>query len=69
MRGRSWVLAVCLAAAGCGSVRAADERPRPLPGARVAAAAPTGGATEGPLDYDPWQGVNRKIFTFNDKLD
>lgn len=68
MRTRGWLLAALLVAGGVGAARAADERRGPLPGAQAVAkppAAPTGGS----LEYDPWQGLNRKIFVFNDRLD
>src|SRR5262245_35157968 len=68
MTRRGWVLAALLAAGWIAPVRAADERPRPLPGAKAVAEAPTPPA-DGSLEYDPWQGINRKIFRFNDTLD
>jgi phospholipid-binding lipoprotein MlaA len=69
MRGRGSLLAALLVVARFGMVRAEDERPRPLPGARAGAAAPAGAESQGSFEYDPWQRVNRKIFTFNDTLD
>src|SRR5262249_25001697 len=63
---RSWTLATVLVAAAA-SVHAEDTRPGPLAGARAVAAAP---APSGPVsEYDSWQGVNRKIFSFNNTVD
>jgi phospholipid-binding lipoprotein MlaA len=66
---RLWTLALLVAVAGV-PARAEDTRPGPLPGARAVAAAPAP-APSGPVatEYDPWQGCNRKIFSFNDTLD
>src|SRR5262249_26000573 len=65
---RHWTLAALVLATSLGSAGAQDERNRPLPGTRAAAAAPP--ATGTPVvEYDPWQGFNRKIFPFNDTLD
>jgi len=65
---RHWTLAALVLATSLGSAGAQDERNRPLPGTRAAAAAPP--ATGTPVvEYDPWQGFNRKIFSFNDTLD
>jgi phospholipid-binding lipoprotein MlaA len=65
---RRWLLVTLLLASALGLAHAQDDRPRPLPGARAGAATPP---TEGTpaTEYDPWQGFNRRIFTFNDKLD
>lgn len=68
MRRRGWLLAALLVVAGLDAARAEDERRGPLPGARAVATAPDDPAGAA-LEYDPWQGVNRKIFTFNDRLD
>jgi len=63
---RSWTLATVLVATAA-SVHAEDTRPGPLPGARAVAEAP---APSGPVsEYDPWQGFNRKIFSFNNTVD
>ncbi len=65
---RAAALAMLLAMAMVEGGAAADDRPRPLPGARAAGAAPAPG--EQPAsDYDPWQGMNRKIFSFNEAID
>ena len=63
---RSWTLATVLVAAA--AVHAEDTRPGPLPGARAVGETP---APSGPVsaEYDPWQGVNRKIFSFNNTVD
>jgi len=65
---RAAILAVLLAALTTGAAGAADDRPRPLPGAKAVAEAPPA-QTQPSSDYDPWQGFNRKIFAFNDALD
>jgi phospholipid-binding lipoprotein MlaA len=62
------VLAALLAVLASGPAGAGDERPRPLPGSR-AVAEPPPAVTQSSPDYDPWQGVNRKIFAFNDTVD
>jgi phospholipid-binding lipoprotein MlaA len=66
---RRWLLAAMLAIAAIGLARAADERQRPLPGARAAGETPPPAPTGSSLEYDPWQGMNRKFFAFNDRLD
>jgi phospholipid-binding lipoprotein MlaA len=65
---RLWTVAALLVAVARVPARAEETRPGPLPGASaVAAGPPPGGATA--TEYDPWQGVNRKIFSFNESLD
>lgn len=65
---RSWTLTALLVAAASLPARAEDTRPRPLPGMHAVTEAP---APTGPMaaEYDPWQNVNRKVFSFNDTLD
>ncbi len=66
---RGWLLATALLAVyGVGTAGAVDDRRGPLPGAR-AVANPPPPAPSGSLEYDPWQGFNRKMFTFNNQLD
>src|SRR5262245_34858418 len=65
---RHLTLAVLVLVAALGPAGAEDERNRPLPGMRAAAAAPPTAGTP-VAEYDPWQGCNRKIFKFNDTLD
>jgi phospholipid-binding lipoprotein MlaA len=68
MSRRGWLLAALLVITGVGPARAADEPRGPVPGARAVASAPAP-ATGDSLEYDPWQGLNRKFFAFNDRLD
>jgi phospholipid-binding lipoprotein MlaA len=70
MRGamRAGVLGMLLAGVAACPVGAADDRPRPLPGVRATADAPASGGQPA-SDYDPWQGFNRKIFSFNEAVD
>jgi phospholipid-binding lipoprotein MlaA len=69
MTRRRVMVAAAVVCSGLGLARAADDRLGPLPGARAVAQPAPAAASGASLEYDPWQGFNRKIFTFNEKLD
>jgi phospholipid-binding lipoprotein MlaA len=69
MTRRRLVVAAAVVCTGLGLAHAADDRARPLPGARAVGEPAPAAASGASLEYDPWQRCNRKIFAFNDKLD